>query len=195
MHIPLNFNLRGKRVLLVGAGVSACEKLALLSKSDCDLTIVAKSASADFESLLQSMPDDSYRLHLRQFEESDLDQQMFLFVAINDTEQSREIADRAKKRGLLVNSACHPEQCDFYTTSLITRGKVQLSIATDGQFAGLSAALRRHFEWALPEEHNDDWETIFRLRSELIQANKSSEERRKILKSIIQKIENEYLSR
>ena len=193
MHIPLNFNLKDRSVLLIGGGNVALEKLNFLAQAGSRLTIVAQYISAEFKNFLANNSFVRYELFEREFTNDDLMDQTFVFIAIDDSALAQSIAQMARSKGSFVNVADQPTLCDFYTTALINRGDFQIALASNGKYAGLSAALRKHFEWCFPQDMDGDWEKLFELRSALIRSNIDPQMRRKKLKSIIREIEKELL--
>ena len=71
---------------------------------------------------------------------------------------------------------------------------MQLSVSTNGRFAGLSAILKRHLEALFPGELDADWEKIFALRERAV-ALQSVSEKKSVITDIVQQIENRYFKK
>lgn len=67
-----------------------------------------------------------------------------LFVAGLDEIQSRNLFNKAKSLGVLVNVEDVPELCDFHMPAIVRRGDLVLTASTGGKAPGLSRQLR---EW------------------------------------------------
>jgi precorrin-2 dehydrogenase/sirohydrochlorin ferrochelatase len=76
-----------------------------------------------------------------------------LFVAGLEESQSRELAARARARGVLVNVEDAPNLCDFHVPAIMRRGELLLTASTGGQAPGLSRALRER----LADEFGPEW--------------------------------------
>jgi siroheme synthase-like protein len=135
-YYPIFLDLRGKRVLVVGGGPVGARKAQGLLDAGAVVTLVS--------------PDLSRELPLhwkkRRFRASDLDGQALAFAATNDRRVNARIAIQAKQRGIPVNVADSPDECDFIVPARIRRGGFQLAISTGGENPRASAALRRKLE-------------------------------------------------
>jgi precorrin-2 dehydrogenase / sirohydrochlorin ferrochelatase len=76
-----------------------------------------------------------------------------LFVAGLQESQARELAARARARGVLVNVEDTPNLCDFHVPAIMRRGELLLTASTGGQVPGLSRALRQR----LADEFGPEW--------------------------------------
>jgi precorrin-2 dehydrogenase/sirohydrochlorin ferrochelatase len=135
-YYPVFLNLRGKRVLVVGGGPVGVRKAAGLIEAGAIVTLVAPD-------LCRQLP-----LHWkkRRFRASDLNGQALAFAATNDRRVNARIASQAKQRGIPVNVADSPDECDFLVPARIRRGGFLLAISTGGENPRASAALRRKLE-------------------------------------------------
>jgi siroheme synthase-like protein len=118
---PVFLKLEELRVLLVGGGKVGTEKLtAILGNSPAAVvTIVAITISDEVRRLASLHPQ--VVLQERPFNVNDLDNKDVVVIAVNDREISSGVRNAAKERGLLVNVADTPEQCDFYLSSIVQK--------------------------------------------------------------------------
>ncbi|MCX7633456.1 MAG: NADPH-dependent assimilatory sulfite reductase hemoprotein subunit, partial [Turneriella sp.] len=193
MLLPVSVNLEGKSILLVGGGPAAAEKYQLLSRTPCVLTVVAPTFSPEFAAALKNPGQLQLKVEQREFMDSDLDGKFLVFCATEDPALTERITTLCRNRGILVNSADDKARCDFFTNAVIERGPALVAVSTQGRFAGLAAALRRHLEQILPPELDSEWEKLFALRERAI-ATRPPEERRVILKEIVQDIEKKFFN-
>lgn len=191
MLLPFSFDLDGREILLVGGGKAALEKYSQLRRTLCRLTIVAKEISADFAAALQTATGAHVTLLERAFMPEDIQGKFIVFSAIDDEAIAEEIFQLCRRHKILINSADDKKRCDFYTNALIDRGPVTLSVSTHGQFAGLSAILRRHLEELLPGELDGEWEKIFALRKRAV-ALQSVTEKKSVITNIVRDIEQKF---
>lgn len=126
-HLPLFFDLKGRKVVVVGEGPAADRRAAL-----------ASSAGAE----------------VRQFVEiqaSDLKGAAAAFVATGDAGRDTAAQSVARSVGVPVNVADRPALCDFIMPAIIDRDDVVVAISTGGASPTLAATLRGRIETALPE--------------------------------------------
>lgn len=191
MLLPLSFDLDGREILLVGAGKAALEKYVQLRRTACRLTIVASDFKPNFLKALNQPARASVTVVERPFTPQDIEGKFIVFSAVNDETVADQIFRLCRKNRILINSADDRARCDFFTNALIERGPVTLSVSTQGRFAGLSAALRRHLEALLPPELDGEWERIFNLRQRAI-ALQSVSEKKSIITNIVRDIEQKF---
>jgi len=194
MLLPLSFDLTGKKILLVGGGRAALEKFNQLCRTGCDLRIITPALCPELETALAAQHASRITLETRQFLPADIDGAYMVFSAVDDTEAAQKIFELCRTRGILINSADDKARCDFFTNALIDRGSVQLSVSTNGRFAGLSAILKRHLEALFPGELDADWENIFALRERAV-ALQSVSEKKSVITDIVRQIENRYFKK
>ncbi|MBV6492896.1 MAG: Siroheme synthase [Turneriella sp.] len=192
--LPLSFNLLDKKIVLVGGGRVALEKFSQLAKTGCVLTVIAPSFCAEFAEALKNPHQAKIIIHERFFQDEDVDGAYMVFSAIDDVRVSEAIFQLCRSQKILINSADNKNFCDFYTTAVIERGSVQISVSTQGRFAGLSALLRRHIENLFPEELDDAWEEVFALRERSVTLC-SDNEKKSVILNIVKELETRYFKR
>ena len=109
--------------------------------------------------------------HRRSFKISDLHGAFLVFSATGSEELNSEIGREAKKRSILFNLADNPEACDFISPSLVERGHLTLSIATDGLAPLLSKKIRQDLEKYFGKEYRQYTELVAKARSVIIGDN------------------------
>jgi uroporphyrin-III C-methyltransferase/precorrin-2 dehydrogenase/sirohydrochlorin ferrochelatase len=128
-HLPLFFDLTGRRVAVVGEG----------PKADLRANL-ARSGGADV-----------HRLEAGSATAQELRGSVAVFVA-TDNEASDAAAHRlAKAAGVPVNVVDRPALCDFIMPAIVDRDGVVVAISTGGASPTLAALLRGRIEAALPE--------------------------------------------
>jgi len=164
---PVFFRLEELRVLIVGGGKIAREKLdAILINSPATLIVlVGTEVSPEIKASQRSIPN--LLIHERPFQPDDLAAADLVIVAINDPEKSLEIKTLAREQRLLVNVADKPAQCDFYLGSVVRKGHVKIAISTNGKSPTIAKRLREVFEESFPGEINESLDNLTRIRSYL----------------------------
>jgi len=139
---PIFLDLKGRPVLVAGAGRVALRKTKGLLEAGARVTVVAPRWLEEFEGL-------GVRLVRRAFRVSDLAGAALVFAATNERRTNQRIAVAAKERGMLVNVADSAAECGFLVPARLTRGGVQIAVSTGGRNPRLSAELRRKLEGVL----------------------------------------------
>jgi siroheme synthase-like protein len=136
---PVFLDLAGRPTLVAGAGKVALRKVKGLLEAGARVTVVSPEALPEFERL-------GVRLLKRRFRRSDLNGIALAFAATNDRKANRAVALEAARRGIPVNVADCPEECDFLVPARVRSGDVQIAVSTGGRSPRLAAELRRKLE-------------------------------------------------
>jgi uncharacterized protein len=164
---PVFLKLQELRLLLVGGGNVALEKLhSLLSNSpDTRITLVAPLVRDEVKQLLGKHP--SCTIHERTFDDKDLDEKDIVICATDNKELHARIKVMANERGLLVNVADTPELCDFYLGSIVQKGQLKIGISTNGKSPTAAKRIREVLNEALPGELDQVIENLHEVRNQL----------------------------
>jgi uroporphyrin-III C-methyltransferase/precorrin-2 dehydrogenase/sirohydrochlorin ferrochelatase len=151
--LPLFLNLRGRRVVLVGAGPVAASKLAQLQAAGADVVVIAPDVRNEIAA-------SGVTVIRRSFVPTDLDEAWFV-VAAAPPEVNREVAHAAEARRLLVNAVDDPPNASAYLGGVVRRAGVTVAISTSGDAPGLAGLLREALDAVLPEDLQE-WMTVAR---------------------------------
>jgi uncharacterized protein len=164
---PVFLKLHDKRLLLLGGGKVALEKLQVLLKQapGTRVHIVAPEVIPEIVELAERFPELS--LTRRAFHPDDLEGADLLISAINNREESAGIRQLAHQRRILVNVADTPDLCDFYLGAVLNRGHIKIAISTNGKSPTLAKRLRDYFGDILPDEISELAQALNEKRNEL----------------------------
>jgi uroporphyrin-III C-methyltransferase / precorrin-2 dehydrogenase / sirohydrochlorin ferrochelatase len=126
-HLPLFFDLAGRRVVVVGVGAMADRRAEL-----------ARSAGAAV-------------FQLEAVSAADLKGAAAVFVATGDLDRDSDARRAAKQAGVPVNVADRPALSDFILPAIIDRDEVVVAVSTGGASPSLATLLRARIEALLPE--------------------------------------------
>ena len=150
----LAWQLKEKRVVLVGGGGVAAGRLLNILQADALVTLIAPSSLLNKEVRYRITEDPmcapriTYIDRLYQGPE-DLEGADMVLTAIDDNEASLAIWRDAKALKIPINVADVPSSCDFYFGSQIRRGPLQVMVSTNGKGPKLAALIRQRLEDAL----------------------------------------------
>lgn len=147
---PMMVDVTGKRCLVVGGGAVAERKVALLVECGAAVEVVSPKATARLLALASS---GRIRLRRRPVRASDLSRAALVVAATDDPRVNREVAERVKRAGGLVNVADDPAACSFLVPSVIRRGDLTIAISTGGGSPALAKKLRQRLEQTIGPEY------------------------------------------
>ncbi len=170
---PVNLLVRGRRVVVVGAGRIAARKIEPLLDLGADVVVVAPRVGTDVRRYAAA---GRIVLHERAFAPADLDGAWLAVTATDDPNTNAAVFTAGEARRIWVNSADDPANCSFTLMSVVRRSDVVVAIGTGGRSPALATWLKRH----VSEEMGPEYETLLDLLSEaresLRAAGRSSED-------------------
>lgn len=182
-YLPIFFDLKGRKVLVVGAGDVAARKASLLLRAQGRVTIVAPEFS-DAMRLLNK--NDAINFIEASYDDSQLADCALVIAATNDMAVNRQVFDDASRRGIPVNVADAPELCTFVLPSIIDRSPVIIAVSTGGASPTLGRLLRARLETMIPASYGRLARLARRFREPVKQRFKTMAQRRRFWEQIIQ---------
>jgi uncharacterized protein len=164
---PIFLKLETLRLLVVGAGPVALEKLSAVLKNspETKIKIVAREVAAEIQELIAGR--SNVLLMQKPFEPADLDNVDVVIVAVNNRETATYIKDQTHERSLLVNVADTPDLCDFYLGSIVQKGNLKIGISTNGKSPTAAKRIKEMLNNSLPEEIDDMIDNLHDIRNKL----------------------------
>jgi len=141
--LPLFFDLRGRRVLVVGAGSVAARKIAALADTGAEVMVGAIKVGAEVRALAEA---GAVALRRGAFADSWLDDVWLVIAATNDAATNARIAAAATARRLFVNTVDDRAGCSAQFPAVVQRGLLQIAISTAGAAPMLGRAARERVE-------------------------------------------------
>jgi uroporphyrin-III C-methyltransferase/precorrin-2 dehydrogenase/sirohydrochlorin ferrochelatase len=138
---PVSIKVRGLRIVIVGGGEEALNKARLATKTTASVVIVSSHIEADFSAL-------PVTVFARAFEPADLVGAALCFVADHGPDGEAAKA-AARARGVPLNVVDVPDECDFFTPSIVDRAPVTVAISSEGDAPVLARLVRAKIEAAL----------------------------------------------
>jgi precorrin-2 dehydrogenase / sirohydrochlorin ferrochelatase len=172
---PMFLKLEGRRAVVVGAGRIGEPKIKSLLVARADVLVIAPSATSAVEGWARAGVVQWVR---REFVASDLEPAFLVIAATSSVEVNEQVYRAAQERKILCNAVDDPEHCDFYYSSVVRRGQLQVAISTEGQSPALAQRLRRELESSIGPEYAGWLAELGAARGELFGQAIDPEERR-----------------
>lgn len=137
---PVNLDVSGRLCLVVGGGRVAARKISALLLSRAVVRVVSPESCGKVRRLAE---EGRVELIERAFQDDDLIGVFLVFAATNMPAVQRRIAEQAKQRDVLLNSAENPGLSSFLVPARVRRGDLLLAVSTGGASPALSALLKR----------------------------------------------------
>jgi siroheme synthase-like protein len=165
--LPVNLLVRGRRVVVIGAGRIAARKIAPLLDLGAEVHVIAPAAGEEVRGWAEA---GRCTLTVREFAPGDLDGAWLALTATDDPAVNAAVFAAGEAARVWVNSADDPANCSFTMMSLVRRSDLVVAIGTGGRSPALAAHLRR----LLNEELGPEYEVLLELLSEAREAWRAS---------------------
>ena len=147
-YFPFYCDIEQKKWLLVGGGRVAAGKFSRLIAFTEKITVIAPDISIEIR---ENAPSGVLFLE-RDFDEADLGRADIVVAATGDKQLNAWIASACRSRGIPVNAVDDPDNCDFIFPAIIKRGRLTVSVSTDGASPVYAAALKKEISDLVPED-------------------------------------------
>ena len=171
-YYPLNLNIKNKKVLVIGGGSVALQKIHALLEAGARLEVISPQIH---EELFQLFKQGSLQWKSRKYEKGDLKSAFLVFGATNDREINQQILNEAREKGILFNAVDQPELCDFIIPARISRDEFMITISSGGEAPFLSKMIRKQLEKSFGPEYGLLSKKIKKIRQLFIKQGRSRE--------------------
>jgi len=164
---PIFLKLDHLNTLIVGGGYVGLEKVSALLRNspEARITLVGREIREDLRDFVAEYPQ--VRLFERVFEPLDLEDKHLVVCATDDRALHHDIRRLAHERGILVNVADTPAECDFYLSSVVQKGDLKIAISTNGKSPTIAKRLKELLKETLPDELDDLLQNMPAIRQRL----------------------------
>lgn len=162
-YYPINLDLDGRRVLVVGGGVIAEGKTRQLIEAKAVVRVVSPALT---EPMHKWVEQGTIIWRQGVFTDNDLEEVWLVISATDDQAVNEAVAQAAAERKLLCNVVDQTALCNFITPALITRGDIQISISSGGGSPSVAQRVKREIGELISEEYGELLEIAAEMRAE-----------------------------
>ena len=146
-HFPVFLDLRGRRVVVSGAGETAVSKLRLLLKTEAQIVVFGTDA---VEQVRAWSAERRLTLVERPVADGDATGAALFYGANADPDEDARAATIGRDAGALVNIVDNLEDSAFITPAIVDRDPVTVAIGTEGAAPVLARKIKSEIEAMLP---------------------------------------------
>jgi uroporphyrin-III C-methyltransferase/precorrin-2 dehydrogenase/sirohydrochlorin ferrochelatase len=146
-YLPIFLDLIDQPCLVVGGGVVATRKSAVLVQARAKVTVLSHQLSPTLQGLV-----DIDQIHWldKSFDPADLSGFRLVVAATDQDDVNRAVSEAAKTAGIPVNVVDRPALCSFIFPAIIDRSPVIAAVSSGGAAPVLARLIRVKLEAAIP---------------------------------------------
>lgn len=170
-YFPIYMNIKNEdKVLLIGGGKVALQKLKVLIDNQINIHLVAEQVDLSIYEYLcgYENSETAVEMELAEYREELLsDDYSFVIAATNDRELNSRIAAASKERNIPVNVVDDPELSTFIFPSIIKRGDLVIGISSSGKAPAVTQYYKERFSQQLPDNIEEILESVGEYREQI----------------------------
>ena len=177
-YYPVLLRLNGQKCLVVGGGAVALRKAASLREAGARVRVVRPEFCAPFKRM------KGVARQRRRYRRSDLKGCALVISATDDPAVNRRVAREAMAAGVPVNVVDQPALCSFIVPGSFRRGRLTVTVSTDGTSPALSGMIRRQLAQLFGAEYARLLAALAAARPEAMRRIANPRLRRQILQKL-----------
>ena len=163
-YFPAFIKLENQKVLIVGGGKVAQEKLEKLLDFTDDIVLIASEFSSSLLSLIQK---HSLKYSCREYRAGDIESFSIVIIAVDSLELQKEIFEESHSLRCLCNAVDSVEYCDFIFPSYIKEDDLTIAISTSGASPAFAKHFKHYLKKLLPSNISTFLQEMKAVRREL----------------------------
>lgn len=126
-YYPVFLDMKDRKVLVVGGGFVALQKIKTLLDSGAIVKVITK------ELIAKEIKELPVSLEIREYNENDMIGVSIVIAATNSHEVNTKIFEHSKKYNVLLNAVDDKDNCDFILGAIVNKGDITVTISTAGK--------------------------------------------------------------
>ena len=149
-YYPISLEMSNRPCLVIGGGAVAQRKAEALLHVGALVTVISPKLTEQLSSWVGKGKIDRIA---REYQDGDLDGYEMVFVATDNNDVNKAVAQEGRRRRVWVNAADDPENCDVILPSVLRRGDLTVAVGTGGASPALARAIREDLEGYITEDY------------------------------------------
>jgi uroporphyrin-III C-methyltransferase / precorrin-2 dehydrogenase / sirohydrochlorin ferrochelatase len=162
---PVTLDLEGRRVVVIGGGSLAVQKLPALIQAGAVITVIAESVCHEVQ---QTALQGSITLLKRSYVQGDLNGAFLGIAATDDVSVNAAAFHEAEQRGVLFNAVDDVEHCHFAAPATVKRNDFMLAISTNGKAPALAKRIRKRLTDEFGPEYGELVDLLGEVREDAL---------------------------
>ena len=163
-YFPAFIKLDNKKILIVGGGYIAYEKLDHLLDFTQEIYVIASEFSQEMMSRIKK---ENLGFEKRSYIQGDIKEYAVVIVAVDDIPLQAEIFKESKEYNCLCNSVDSVDYCDFIFPSYIKKDDLTIAISTSGASPAMAKHMKLYLKNLIPDSISEFLKEMKNLRKTL----------------------------
>jgi len=168
-YFPAFIKLDNKKILIIGGGNIAKEKLEKLLDFTNNIALISLEFCDDIKKIINT---HSLKYYQNRYKKGFIKDYDIVIVALNDINLQKSIYKESRDYKVLFNAVDLPEFCDFIFPSYIKKGDFTVAISTSGTSPAFAKQFRIFLENIIPSDIEEFLKEMKNLRNTLPKGTK-----------------------
>jgi siroheme synthase-like protein len=148
-YLPIALNIAGEKILIIGGGQSAWNKIQILKRFDAYVEVIALEVCDEIK-------NSGVPYTIKAYEKADLKGFLMFYSCTNKLELDAQIARDGKEAGVLVNIHDQPALCQFVSPAIYQDGDIRVAVSSNGKDVYASIRIRNEIKEFLETKTDKD---------------------------------------
>lgn len=163
-YFPAFIKLENQKIVIIGGGKIAHEKLEHLLDFTQDIELISQSFTPE---ILQTIQKNNLSHQQRAYKKGDIKGFRIVIVAVDDILLQAEIFAESKQYNSLCNAVDSVDYCDFIFPAYVKKDDLTIAISTSGASPALAKHLKNYLLESIPNEISEFLKEMKQLRLSL----------------------------
>lgn len=150
LYYPINLNLQGRKIVVIGGGSVALRKVKGLLEGGGKVRLIDPKP---LRAIVQLAHAGRISLTRRRYRRGDLSGAFVVVAATDDEAVNRQVHEEAGQKKILLNVVDRPELCSFIFPARLRRGDLLITVSTGGASPALAKKVRQDLERMVGPEY------------------------------------------
>lgn len=179
---PIFLELGNRRVVVIGAGNVALQKIKLLRDVGARIVVIADKIN---DMMAAYCKDTDVELIKSRYSKSYLPGVVLVIAATSDQQTNALIYKDCRQLEILCNVVDDPRHCDFFVPAVVNCGDLQIAIGTNGKCPAYAGYLRKKLEQTFTEKHGQFLVELENTRKQIIESVTDPADRKAVLEKLV----------
>ncbi len=147
-YFPAFLKFDKKKILIVGGGYIAQEKLEHLLDFTNNITFISKNYSYNIQKIID---ENSLVFSTKEYELNDIRGFDIIITAVDNFDLQESIYKESRNYNCLCNCVDLPKYCDFIFPSYVKKGNLTIAVSTSGTSPAMAKYLRIWLKKLIPD--------------------------------------------